>query len=145
MSRISNRPGSSTPATSATGRSGPRAALLNPPPLFIDGVLYLTTPFSRVIALDAETGREIWSFDPHLERDRPGNLFINRGASYWTDGHRRRVFLGTMDGRLFSLVAQTGKPDSAFGVGGWIDLRPAAHHDFPDDGITSPPAIYKTW
>src|SRR6266567_942780 len=49
-------------------------------PLVIDGVMYVTTPFSRVIALDAETGKELWAFDPRIEKDSPRNLFINRGA-----------------------------------------------------------------
>ena len=37
-------------------------------PLMVDGVLYLVTPFSRAIALDAETGNELWTFDPEIDR-----------------------------------------------------------------------------
>ena len=44
--------------------------------------MYVTTPFSRVIALDPETGKELWSFDPRLDRTESDNLFINRGAAY---------------------------------------------------------------
>ncbi|MCU1275299.1 MAG: quiA 2 [Bryobacterales bacterium] len=114
-------------------------------PLVIDGVMYVTTPFSRVIALDAETGKEIWAFDPEIEKDSPRNLFINRGAAYWTDGKQKRIMLGTLDGRLFSIVAQTGKADDAFGVGGSVDLRVGVADKFPkrEYGMTSPPAIYK--
>ena len=37
-------------------------------PLVLDGVLYLTTPFSRVVALEAETGKPLWAFDPKLDK-----------------------------------------------------------------------------
>jgi quinoprotein glucose dehydrogenase len=114
-------------------------------PLVVDGTMYLTTPFSRLIALDAETGRELWTFDPKIDRSRPANLFINRGAAYWTDGKQKRVLLGTLDGRLFSIVAGTGKPDDSFGKAGWIDLRAGVADKFPDKiyGMTSPAAVYK--
>src|SRR5271166_6546311 len=39
-------------------------------PLVVDGVMYVTTPFSRLIALDPETGKEIWAFDPKLDREK---------------------------------------------------------------------------
>jgi quinoprotein glucose dehydrogenase len=114
-------------------------------PLVVDGVLYLTTPFARAIALEAETGKELWTFDPKLDRNRRYNLFINRGASYWSSGDDKRIFLGTLDGRLFSLDARTGKPDPGFGNEGWIDLRKGVADEFPDAGygLTSPVAIYK--
>ena len=111
----------------------------------VDGVLYITTPFSRLIALDPETGKELWVFDPKLDRERPYNLFINRGAAYWADGKRKRVFLGTLDGRLFSIDATSGKPDDSFGKAGWLDLREGTAEKFPDRGygMSSPPVIYK--
>ncbi len=114
-------------------------------PLVIDGVMYFTTPFSRVIALDSETGKELWQFDPKLDRERTYNLFINRGAAYWPGVKGKRIFAGTLDGRLFSLDAKTGKPDDSFGKAGWIDLREGVADKFPDKGygMTSPPAIYK--
>src|SRR5579863_1012432 len=114
-------------------------------PLVINGVMYVTTPFSRVIALDPETGREIWAFDPRLDRTESANLFINRGAAWWSDGHKNRVLLGTLDGRLFSLIAETGKPDDSFGLGGWVNLRTGVAEGYPDKrmGMTSPPTVYK--
>ncbi len=114
-------------------------------PLVIDGVMYFTTPFSRVIALEAETGKELWQFDPKLNRERTYNLFINRGAAYWRGAGGTRIFAGTLDGRLFSLDAKTGKPDDGFGKAGWIDLREGVADKFPDKGygMTSPPAVYK--
>ena len=72
--------------------------------------MYVTTPFSRLMALDAETGKQLWAFDPKLDKDRPYNLYINRGATLWTDGRAKRLFYGTLDGRMFSIDAATGKP-----------------------------------
>jgi glucose dehydrogenase len=114
-------------------------------PLVVDGVMYITTPFSRLIALDPETGKELWAFDPELDRERSYNLFINRGAAFWTDGTNKRIFVGTLDGRLFSIDAKTGKQDDSFGSAGWVDLRKGAADKFPGRGygMTSPPAIYK--
>lgn len=127
------------------GSKWPPRSAFEATPLVIDGVMYFTTPFSRLIALDAETGRELWNFDPKIDKSRPENLFINRGAAYWTDGKQKRIFLGTLDGRLFSIVAETGKPDDSFGKAGWIDLRPGVAEKFPEKiyGMTSPPAVYK--
>jgi quinoprotein glucose dehydrogenase len=127
------------------GSKGSSASAFETTPLVVNGVMYFTTPFSRLIALDAETGRERWSFDPRIDREGPTNLFINRGAAYWTDGRRERILLGTLDGRLFSIVAETGKPDAAFGTSGWIDLRAGVADRYPQRGfgMTSPPAVYR--
>ena len=92
-------------------------------PLMVGNVLYVVTPFARLVALDADNGRELWAFDPRFEREKPYNLFINRGAAYWTDGKRARLLYGTLDGRLFSIDAATGKPDAAFGQEGTVNLR----------------------
>ena len=114
-------------------------------PLVIDGVMYLTTPFSRVIALDAETGKAIWSFDPELDKAQPYNLFINRGVAFWERGQVRRVFLGTLDGRLFSLDAASGRPATGFGRNGFVNLRVGVAEQFPERqyGMTSPPVVYR--
>ena len=114
-------------------------------PLVIGGTMYLTTPFARVIALDAETGKQIWAFDPKLERERPYNLYINRGAAFWQHGNDKRLFFGTLDGRLFALNAATGKPIPGFGQGGYVNLRKGTADDFPDrlSGMSSPPLVYK--
>jgi quinoprotein glucose dehydrogenase len=114
-------------------------------PLVVDGVMYVTSPFSRLAALDPETGKQYWAFDPHLDMDRNYNLLINRGASFWTDGKDKRIFLGTLDGRLFSLNTTTGKPDSRFGKDGWLDMREGMADKFPRGsyGLTSPVSVYK--
>jgi quinoprotein glucose dehydrogenase len=127
------------------GTAWPVRSAFETTPLVIDGVLYLTTPFNRVIALEADTGKELWAFDPKLDREKPHNLFINRGAAYWSDGKAKRIFLGTLDGRLFSLDAATGKPDDNFAEAGHVNLRAGVADKSPNRvyGMTSPPAIYK--
>ncbi len=76
-------------------------------PLVVDGVLYATTNWSKVKALDAATGKLLWAFDPHV----PGNVAdkgccdtVNRGAAYWNG----KIYVGTFDGRLIALNARTG-------------------------------------
>jgi quinoprotein glucose dehydrogenase len=59
-------------------------------PIVVDGRLFFTTPRNRVIALDPETGRELWAFDPKLERGGIyANMWINRGVAYWRMRTRR--------------------------------------------------------
>lgn len=127
------------------GKTLPVRSAFETTPLAVDGVLYFTTPFNRLIALDPETGKQLWAFDPKIDRERPFNLYINRGGAYWTDGKAKRIFYGTLDARLFSIDATTGEPDPAFGNRGSIDLRPGVADKFPTRGygMTSPPSIYK--
>ena len=70
---------------------------------------------------------------------------VNRGVAYWSDGKQVRIFLGVADGRLISIDAATGKPDSAFGKGGIVDLRAGIETDL--DGVsygpTSAPAVWQ--
>ena len=114
-------------------------------PLVVDGVMYLTTPYNRLIALDPETGKQQWAFDPKLDKSRPNNLYISRGSAWWTDGKQKRLFYGTLDARLFSIDAVTGEPDPAFGNRGVVNLREGVADRFPNRGygMTSPPAVYK--
>jgi quinohemoprotein ethanol dehydrogenase len=78
-------------------------------PLVVDGVMYLTTPWSIVHALDAATGRRLWRFDPEVAKAWGRYAccdVVNRGVAFW-QGH---VFVGTLDGRLIKLDAATGSP-----------------------------------
>jgi quinoprotein glucose dehydrogenase len=98
-------------------------------PIVIEGVMYVTTAYLRVVALEAATGKEIWQFDPlkdHPFEHKPNSNGVNRGCAYWSDGKadgERRIIHGTSDGRLFSLFAKTGKLDRRFGSGGIRNLR----------------------
>jgi membrane-bound PQQ-dependent dehydrogenase (glucose/quinate/shikimate family) len=123
-----------------------RIAPFETTPLVVDGTLYLTTPSNRVIALDAETGKEIWTFDPQAGRSERV-FFQHRGVAYWQSatGTDRRILYGTFDGRLICLDAKTGKVCQGFGTIGIVNLRAGVADEFPDAeyAVTSAPAIYK--
>jgi quinoprotein glucose dehydrogenase len=118
-------------------------------PIVADGRLFFTTPFNRVIALDPESGRELWVFDPRLDTGRRyANMLINRGVAYWSDpaaggACARRIFVGTIDARLIALDAVTGKPCADFAAGGTIDLLVGISPmvDAWEYNITSPPTV----
>ena len=73
-------------------------------PIVVDGVMYLTTPFNDVIALDAATGAEHWRYRHDLRTRESCCGPANRGAAV-ADGH---VYMATMDARLIALDQQTG-------------------------------------
>lgn len=116
-------------------------------PLMIDDVLYLSTPYSAVVALDANTGRELWRHDTRAwEAGQPSNGtgFVHRGVAAWTDGRERRIFINSR-WKLVALDARTGRPIPTFGNGGEIDLT--ADLIWPVKKIhytnTSPPVVYE--
>ncbi len=105
-------------------------------PILFDGSLLFCTPFNRVIALDAATGREKWTFDAKV---RPNQVipyqYTCRGVSVWRDPQASlaaacavRVFMGTNDSRLIALDARSGRPCADFGVSGQV----AVVRDWPD-------------
>src|SRR5256714_8813894 len=116
-------------------------------PIVIDGVLYFSTPSNRVIALNAETGQEIWQFDPQAGRKGPRQFFQHRGVTYWQSktGGEGRILYGTFDGRLIALEAKTGKLCREFGKDGAVDLRAGVADAYAtaEYSVTSPPAIYQ--
>jgi quinoprotein glucose dehydrogenase len=115
-------------------------------PLMIDDVLYLSTPYSRVVALDANTGRELWAHDPRAYaagQPSNGTGLVHRGVATWTDGRERRIFINSR-WRLIALDARTGKPIETFGTRGEVDLTadliwPATKIHYTN---TSPPVVY---
>jgi alcohol dehydrogenase (cytochrome c)/quinohemoprotein ethanol dehydrogenase len=77
-------------------------------PIVVDGVMYSTSAWSKVQAVDARTGQMLWQYDPEV----PGIWDVraccgvqNRGAAVW----KGRVYVGTLDGRLIALDAETGE------------------------------------
>ena len=133
------------------GKKYPRRSEFESTPIFIDGTLYLSTAFNRVVALDPASGKERWTFDPKINLgSRYSEGLMNRGVSTWLDTGRkpdaecrRRIFLATIDARLIALDAASGKPCRDFGDAGQLDLtrgivniiRAGEYEE------TSPPAI----
>jgi glucose dehydrogenase len=125
-------------------------------PLMVHDALYFATQTGMAIAVDAETGKQLWVFDPFRgARERPSPV-PNRGVAYWEgdsplpcgsehSGWQRRVFYTTPDARLFALDTATGKPCKTFGSAGAVDLREGVGSPWPklQYDVTSPPAIYK--
>lgn len=120
-------------------------------PLVIDGVMYVTTVKTKVVALDAATGKELWQYDPYADASRQfirASGGVNRGPAFWSDGReggQRRVILGASDGRIVSLDAKSGKPDPAFGHHGELDLRAGIPGEAEGQpyGPTSPPMVFE--
>jgi quinoprotein glucose dehydrogenase len=125
-------------------------------PLMVDDALYFATQTGQAIALDAETGEQLWVFDPFSGIAGERRPAVNRGVAYWEGkspiqcGDQEpnvhgRIFYVTPDARLFALDPATGKPCKSFGNGGAIDLREGVASDWPEReyGDTSPPVIYK--
>ncbi|MDQ1090122.1 PQQ-binding-like beta-propeller repeat protein [Siphonobacter sp. SORGH_AS_1065] len=113
-------------------------------PIMVNGILYGTTPLLKLFALKADTGEELWKFDP-FENQIP-TFHPIRGVTYWPEG--KRIFY-TAGSRLFALEAETGKLVEEFGERGSIDLHVGVgdHLDHHVDGLpvdaTSPGIIYK--
>lgn len=133
----------------AEGAAPPRArgrfSASQATPLVVDGLLYLSTPYRRVVALDADTGREVWVYNV----PGPGQPSL-RGVEYWTGDadHGPRIFFGTRDGRLIALDAKTGLLAASFAAGGVLDLKTpeigasASAEARTPYGLTSPPIVY---
>jgi len=142
--------------TYRTGEADSRFATRKPTafeatPLVIDGTMYVGTPLGRVIALDAATGKERWTFDPGIARNITYGDFASRGVSTWLDpaaapdaACRRRIFVATPESQLYAIDARDGRACPGFGRQGMVDLKsglriapfePAAY------SVTSPPLV----
>lgn len=120
-------------------------------PLVIDGRMYVRTSFSLVVALDAATGKELWTYDPKTYlAGRPGNYgHVGRGLAWWTDetGAPRIISIAS-DGKLVALDPGTGRPLQEFGEGGTVDVGALMRFSHTDDpvqpanyGFTSVPLV----
>lgn len=114
-------------------------------PIMVGGTLYFATPTSRVFALDAETGKEKWMYDPKINLKGDYSEVTSRGVSTWPAENdlknskaARRIYAATIDGRLICLLAASGQPDSSFGTAGMVDLKAGIGRDL---SVTSPPAV----
>lgn len=116
-------------------------------PVMIDGLLYLCTPHQIAIALDPQTGKERWRFDPNVGVNKQRQHQTCRGVSYHDAGAGdvecgRRVFLPTADARLIALDAKSGSVCRSFGKDGAVDLAQNMPHFYPGSYYsTSPPVV----
>lgn len=119
-------------------------------PIFFDGVLYFSTGFNRVFALDAISGRELWRYDPEVDFGiEYSEMFTSRGVSLWVDSEqtvqtpcKARIFLGTLDARLLSIDASNGQLCADFGRNGEVDLTQGIKRVRRGEySVTSPPTV----
>jgi quinoprotein glucose dehydrogenase len=117
-------------------------------PVIVHGVMYVTSPKLRLIALDAATGNQKWIFDPDsANKNKEFYHFIlnnNRGVTYWEDKDDKRI-LFTAGSVLYAINANNGKLITSFGKDGRIDLHDGLGRDVKDLYVaaTSPGIIYK--
>jgi quinoprotein glucose dehydrogenase len=111
-------------------------------PLVIGGVMYVVTPYRKVVALDAQTGVEKWAYSP------PGTESPSvRGVEYWPGGGgiAPRIIFGTAQGKLIALNAADGSLAAGFGEGGIVNFKtPEAMNGLPTAqlGLSAPPIVY---
>ncbi len=118
-------------------------------PIFIDNTLFFSTPSCRVFAIDPATGKQKWLYDPLIDLKKGYSEITSRGVSAWPlpeqsaqySKYPKRLFLGTIDGRLIAIDAKTGTPIKSFGNNGVIDLQKGYGEHI---SMTSPPAVIDT-
>lgn len=117
-------------------------------PILAEGRLYLCSALNRVVALDPETGRELWAYDPKISIEGV-HVQLCRGVTWHRDDSApadsicpSRIITGTLDARLIALDAVTGKPCEDFGERGTVDLREGMGEVKPGEyAVTSPPVV----
>jgi len=126
---------------------GARPGMFENTPVVIDNVMYVTSPYNKVVALDQDKGTVLWSYDPKSYVDgQPANGtgYVHRGIAIWRAGNQSRIFLNTRY-RLISLDARTGQPVNTFGDNGVVDLSQGLVWQINKMHYTetSPPVVYK--
>ncbi|MGH7496008.1 MAG: PQQ-binding-like beta-propeller repeat protein [bacterium] len=121
-------------------------------PIIVNGVLYGSSPRTKIFALNAGTGAEIWKFDPFADRPEEANTQgRHRGVTYWQDeaGNDRRI-LFTAGADLFAVDARNGTRITSFGDSGKVRLNAGLDRELGSDGgwdlfvsTTTPGMIYK--
>lgn len=133
------------------GKHGKQRSGFEATPILVDGLLIFTTGFNRVIAVNPETGRLQWAYDPKIDTTWDyGDALVNRGVATWFDTARsaqtrgpcrRRIYEASLDARLIALDAATGVPCADFGDKGEVSLRDVPRYRPGQYHMTSPPAI----
>jgi quinoprotein glucose dehydrogenase len=135
------------PGEDAMPEFGVRPGMFENTPLMIDNVLYLSTSYNKVVALDAETGARLWQYDPKAYADgQPpnGTGFVHRGVAAWRDGTKLRIFMNSRS-HLICLDAKTGQLVDSFGDHGIVNLTRGLRWEVDPKRYTntSPPVVYK--
>ncbi len=122
-------------------------------PLVVNGVMFLSFPYYRVVALEPETGKVLWEYTAPGDWDSPEHRTHFRGGSmrglaYWPGDRLTppQIVFGTEEGHLISVNAKTGRPNPGFGNEGIVNIRtPEVMNGFPNMhlGITSAVTVYK--
>ena len=114
-------------------------------PLVIDGILYGSTPRLKFFALDAATGKRLWTFDPFAKKAFAAfGMGVNRGLAYWTNGQSKRLYV-TAGPYIYAIDATTGQLILDFGAQGKVDLHKGLDRNVDNLFINSntPGVIYK--
>jgi quinoprotein glucose dehydrogenase len=121
-------------------------------PLFVNNTVYVGTPFYRIFAVEPDTGKVKWVYAASNDKDKPENQgYKSRGVAYWAAANpvpgqpcQKMVYIGTMNGILAGVDADTGKPCAAFGKDGKVDVNSWARVNSKwKIGLLQPPAVYK--
>ena len=113
-------------------------------PIVVNGRMYITTAQLQIRALDAATGKMLWNFDPYegvVMRRAKG---VNRGAAYWQDGEKRRIFT-TAGANMYCLDADNGRLVSEFADGGILNMRLGLDRKLANERYfhASPPVVFE--
>lgn len=135
----------------SNGENDTRKTTFEANPIYRDGKLFFCTPYNRVVALEPETGKELWDYEPTPKLDRNYNQqhsLICRGVSYWESGREgrceKRIIAPVLDGRLFALDATDGTLCEDFGDKGTINLnRGVAKAQNGAVNVTSPALVFE--
>jgi quinoprotein glucose dehydrogenase len=134
------RPAAVPPSEGVEAKPAPRNRPSQATPLMVGGILYLSSPYGRVVALEPETGKKIWEYESPYSPS-------GRGIAYWAGDATLppQIVVATMNGFLYTLDAKTGKLNTNFGDNGIVNLKNGVADQFPRGryGVSSPPAIYK--
>ena len=121
-------------------KPAPRNRASQATPLMVGGMLYLSTPYNRIVALEPETGKKIWEYESEYTPS-------GSGIAYWAGDEvlPPQIVVATMSGWLFTLNAKTGKLTTSFGDNGKVNLKIGVADKFPRGryGVSSPGVIYK--
>lgn len=132
--------------------SGPRSTTWGATPLFVNNTVYVGTPWYRIVAVEPDTGKTKWTYASGGSDGPPENQGLkNRGVAYWAatmpqSGQpcQKMVYIGTMNGELHGVDADSGKRCTGFGKNGVVDVNAWQTKNVKwKIGLIQPPAVYR--